>query len=81
MRSWKDKLTSRKLWLSIAAFVTMMIVYCTGDAEKAERISALIMAGATVIGYMVSEGLTDAAHAEDKQSDFVTDTNVGGKTE
>ncbi|MBR4544307.1 MAG: hypothetical protein IKO53_08900 [Lachnospiraceae bacterium] len=66
-RSWKDKLTSRKLWLSIAAFVTMMIVYCTGDSEKAERVSALIMAGATVIGYLVSEGLTDSAHVEDKK--------------
>lgn len=64
-RTWKDKLTSRKLWLSIAAFVTMMIVYCTGDAEKAEKVSALIMAGATVIGYLVSEGLTDAAHTEE----------------
>ena len=81
MRTWKDKLTSRKLWMAIAAFVTMLIVYCTGDAEKAERVSALIMAGATVIGYLVSEGLTDAAHTEDKQSDFVTDTNVGDKTE
>lgn len=62
---WKRKLTSRKFWLSIAAFVTMLIVYFTGDAEKAEKISALIMAGATVIGYVLSEGLTDAAHKDD----------------
>ena len=65
MRDWKKKLTSRKFWLSIAAFVTMLIVYCTGDSEKAEKISALIMAGATVIGYVLSEGLTDAAHKDD----------------
>ena len=64
-RSFNDKLTSRKLWLSIAAFVTMLIVYFTGDTEKAEKISALIMAGATVIGYVLSEGLTDAAHKDD----------------
>lgn len=69
MRDWKTKLTSRKLWMAIAAFVTMLIIYCTGDSEKAERISALVMAGATVIGYMLSEGLTDAAHAEDKKDD------------
>lgn len=62
---WKRKLTSRKFWLSIAAFITMLIVYFTGDAEKAEKISALIMAGATVIGYVLSEGLTDAAHKDD----------------
>lgn len=62
---WKRKLTSRKFWLSIAAFVTMLIVYVTGDSEKAEKIASLIMAGATVIGYVLSEGLTDAAHKDD----------------
>ena len=61
---WKRKLTSRKFWLSIAAFVTMLIVYFTGDAEKAERVSALIMAGATVIGYVIAEGLTDAINKD-----------------
>ena len=64
MRTWKDKLTSRKLWLSIAAFVTMMIVYCTGDSEKAERVSALIMAGATVIGYVLGESIVDGEKKE-----------------
>lgn len=59
---WKKKLTSRKFWLAIATFVTMLIVYFTGDAEKAEKISALIMAGATVIGYIVAEGLADNGH-------------------
>lgn len=61
---WKRKLTSRKFWFAIATFVTMLIIYFTGDTEKAEKISALIMAGATVIGYIVSEGLTDSAHKE-----------------
>ena len=64
-RNWKDKLTSRKLWLAVATFVTMLIIYCTGDTEKAEKISAIIMAGATVIGYLISEGLTDSAHKEE----------------
>ena len=63
---WKRKLTSRKFWLAIATFITMLIVYFTGDTEKAEKISALIMAGSTVIGYIISESITDAAHSEDK---------------
>jgi hypothetical protein len=65
MRDWKAKLTSRKLWMAIATFVTMLIIYFTGDAEKAEKIASIIMAGATVIGYIISEGLTDSAHKED----------------
>jgi len=61
---WKRKLTSRKFWLSIATFVTMLIIYFTGDAENAEKISALIMAGATVIAYVIGEGLADAGNKE-----------------
>jgi hypothetical protein len=61
---WKRKLTSRKFWLSVATLVTMLIVYFTGDTEKAERISAIIMAGATVIGYVLSEGLVDSTKKE-----------------
>lgn len=61
---WKRKLTSRKFWLAIATFVTMLFVYFTGDAEKAEKISALIMAGASVIAYVIGEGLADGGHIE-----------------
>lgn len=64
---WKRKLTSRKLWLAIVSFVTMLIVYFTGDAEKAEKIAAIIMAGATVLTYIIAEGWTDSKHIEDKE--------------
>ena len=57
---WKRKLTSRKFWVAIATFVSMLIVYFTGDSENAEQIAALIMAGATAIAYIIGEGLTDA---------------------
>lgn len=59
---WKRKLTSRKFWFAIATFVTMLIIYFTGDTEKAEKISALIMAGATVAAYIIGEGLADGGH-------------------
>ena len=47
--NWTKKLTSRKFWLSIANFVTMMIVACGGTENQASQVAALIMAGATVI--------------------------------
>ena len=59
---WKRKLTSRKFWLAVASFVTMLIIYFTGDAEKAEKIASIIMAGATVVAYIVGEGLADGGH-------------------
>ena len=36
-----------------------------GTENAAAQITALIMAGATVIGYTIGEGLTDAAHSGD----------------
>lgn len=60
---WKRKLTSRKLWAAIASFVSMMIVACGGAEAQATQVAALIMAGATVIAYIVGEGLADAAAA------------------
>lgn len=60
---WKRKLTSRKLWLSVAAFVTMLIIFFTGDNGKAEQVASLIMAGATIIGYVLAEGLADGGHS------------------
>lgn len=56
------KLTSRKLWMSIASFVSMLCV-AVGVAEtQATQISALIMAGASVIGYVIGEGLVDKSN-------------------
>ena len=58
---WVRKLTSRKFWLAIANFVTMLIVSFGGTENEASQVAALIMAGATVIAYIIGEGLTDAS--------------------
>lgn len=58
------KLTSRKLWVAIAGFVAGLIVAFDGEAETAETISGLILQGASVLGYLLAEGLADAGHAE-----------------
>lgn len=60
---WKRKLTSRKLWLSVASFVSMLMIYFGKDENAAAQVSAIIMAGATVIGYVIGEGLADAGNA------------------
>ena len=59
------KLTSRKFWLAVAAFVTELIIAFKGDAELAGTLSGMIMAGATVIAYIVGEGLIDAGNTEE----------------
>lgn len=59
------KLTSRKLWMAIALFVSGVLVATGKDKESAEMISGLIMQGAAVIAYIVGEGLADAAHSDE----------------
>jgi len=58
------KLTSRKLWVAVAGFVSGLIIAFDGDAETAETISGLILQGASVLGYLIAEGLADAGNAE-----------------
>lgn len=60
---WKRKLTSRKLWLSIASFVSMLLIYFGHAESEAEQVAALIMAGASIIGYIIGEGLADNGNA------------------
>lgn len=67
MIDWKRKLTSRKLWLAVAGFVTGLILAFNGSADVAETVSGCIMSGASVVAYIVGEGLADSA-------------NVGGKS-
>lgn len=58
---WIRKLTSRKFWLNLAGFVTGLVFAFGGSAELAETISGCIMSGASVIAYIVGEGLTDTS--------------------
>lgn len=62
--NWMKKLTSRKLWTAVASFVSMMIVATGGAENTATQVTAIIMAGASVIAYIIGEGLTDAANIE-----------------
>lgn len=60
----KRKLTSRKFWAAVAEFVTMLIIAFKGSQETATQVAALIMAGASVIAYIIGEGMIDAANAK-----------------
>lgn len=62
--NWVRKLTSRKLWTAAASFVSMMIVATGGAENTATQVTALIMAGASVIAYIIGEGLTDAGYID-----------------
>lgn len=54
------KLTSRKLWIAVSEFVSMLIIALGVAEDTATQVAALIMAGAGAIAYIVGEGLADA---------------------
>ena len=59
---WKRKLTSRKLWVSVAGFIAGMVVIFGGQQETADKVSGAILSGAAVVGYVLGEGLADGAN-------------------
>jgi hypothetical protein len=54
------KLTSRKFWLAVVALVTGLLAAFNVDAGTIEKVSGIIMAGASVVAYIIAEGLVDA---------------------
>lgn len=60
---WKRKLASRKLWIAIAGFVSGLMIFFGKSEAEAAQVSGIIMAGASVVAYIVAEGLIDSANA------------------
>ena len=62
---WARKLSSRKLWIAIAGFVSGLIMVFGGTEAMASTVSGVILQGAAVLGYLIAEGLADSAHTSD----------------
>ena len=60
MIDWKKKLTSRKFWMAVVAFVTPLLLAFGMAEDTVTQVTALVMAGADVVAYILAEGLVDA---------------------
>ena len=76
---WVRKLTSRKLWLAIANFVMMILIACGKPESVATQVSALVMAGATIIAYIIGEGLADAGNSTVISGDMIINDAIEDK--
>lgn len=79
MIDWQSKLTSRKFWAAICGFVTGVMLAFKVDAQTVETVSGVIMAGASVIAYIIGEGLIDAAGAANNMLPVMVPNNVFGR--
>lgn len=59
---WKKKLTSRKFWVALIGFISSLLVAFNVDSGSVEQITSIIMSGATLIAYILSEGFVDASN-------------------
>lgn len=66
---WKRKLTSRKFWLALTGLIAGLVVAFRGSAELAETITGVIMSAASVVAYIVGEGLIDAASISEGETE------------
>lgn len=57
---WKKKLTSRKFWMAIVGFITPLLLAFGVVETDVTQVTAIIMAGADVLAYILAEGMVDA---------------------
>lgn len=70
---WKKKLTSRKFWAAVVGFVTpLLLAFGVADSDAAQ-IASIIMAGASVVAYIIGEGLVDASNTGNTESTETTE--------
>lgn len=68
MSNWKDinwaqKLSSRKFWAFVAAFITSVMIAFRFDQEIIVQVTAIIGAFGALVMYLYTEGKIDAARA------------------
>lgn len=61
MIDWKRKLSSRKFWVAVVAFVSAILIAFNVPEGSVEQITSIIMSFATLIAYIFAEGFVDAA--------------------
>lgn len=61
-----EKLTSRKFWAALISFVTALLTNLGAQGEI-ERVTCICWAGASLIAYIVGEGLVDYAAVKEQK--------------
>ena len=69
MIDWKRKLTSRKFWAAVIAFITPLLLAFGLAEDTVTQVTAIIMAGADVAAYIIAEGMVDAKTTAVKQTE------------
>ena len=66
---WKRKLLSRKWWMGVIGGVTGIVMVITHNENLVQMISGAMLAGASIVAYILGEGFADAAHTNDQKEE------------
>lgn len=58
-----QKFTSRKFWVAMVGFITPLLIVFNVPDLTIEQVTTIIMSGASLIAYVIGEGLVDASRA------------------
>ena len=75
--NWKQKLTSRKFWAAVTGFITPLMLAFGASSGQTTKAVSIVMAGATLIAYIIGEGFVDASFTGDG-TDSTADTEEDG---
>lgn len=64
---WKRKLSSRKFWAALAAFVGAVTVFCGAGESVITEVTAIISAAGVLAAYILGESIVDSNASNDSE--------------
>jgi len=67
--NWKQKLTSRKLWVALIGLAVGIAIASGADPDTAREIGGMVLSGLSVLGYLLVQGAVDKVACLDELID------------
>lgn len=67
--NWQQKLTSRKFWAAAVGFISAIMTVLGYNKLTTEQVVAVVSAVATLIAYIIGEGMVDTARIVKNRDD------------
>lgn len=57
--NWKEKLSSRKLWVAVIGIATGIVMYFGSSTEEITKVSGAVVSVISTVFYIIAEGKVD----------------------
>lgn len=73
MIDWTRKLTSRKFWVALVGLVSGLLLLFGVDKDTTEKIGGIVLTAGSIVGYLIGEGIADAANVGADEEELLED--------